>query len=138
MVDTNTLLRFWLLSAASITSLLGTNINGSIYCGDIPDTFDPTLGLAIEISGAGGSSHPEINTITDDRKMVRIWAGANEFLKARVLYNAVNSLIHTATNVDLQTKGYMMRCIEVTSGMDITDPDSGWATVVAFYKLMAR
>lgn len=138
MVDTNSLLRDWLLSLPSVTSLLGTNANGSVYCGDLPEHFDPSLGPGIQIFTAGGTPHPEITALVDDRKQIKVWADVEQYQLARQVYGAIRDQIHGASGVDRAAKGYVVRCIEVTSGQDITDPDNGWATVVSFYQLMAR
>jgi hypothetical protein len=138
MIDTNLLLRDWLLSSSSITSLLGTNANGSIYCGDLPEKVDPSLGAVIQIQGVGGTPHTEVLPMADDRKQIRIWANVGQYKLARQIYGAVRDLIHGGQNVDFGADGHVIRCIEVTSGQDVTDPDTGWATVLAFYQLMAR
>lgn len=138
MVDTNTLLREWLLSSSSITSLLGTNAAGSIYCGDLPEGVDPALGAAIQIQTAGGTPHNEVLPMLDDRKQIRIWANVGQYKLARQIYGAVRDLIHGGQSVDFGADGHVIRCIEVTSGQDVTDPDTGWATVLAFFQLMAR
>jgi hypothetical protein len=139
-VDTSLLLRTWLLTLQPVTTLIGNgNINGGIYCGDLPESFQPINGPCVQIMHSGGSAHPEIKLLADDKKMIRVWAGANEYLKAHQLYSCVYDGIHTATNLDFGANvGYMMRCLEVIAGQDVTDPDTGWATVVAFYNLMAR
>lgn len=139
MVDTHDLVRTWLLSINAITTLIGSdNINGGIYCGDLPENFNPANGMAIQISAAGGSQHPEIKVLNDDKKMIRIWAQANDYLNAHKLYALVSDTMHGATNLDFSAKGYMMRCQEIIAGQDVTDPDTGWATVVSFYNVMAR
>jgi hypothetical protein len=140
MVDTNVLIRKWILSAASITSLLGTNANGSVYCGDLPEGFDPALGPAIQIVCSGGPvPHSEILSIVDERMQIRVWAGIEQYQLARQIYGAVRDLIHGATGITpAGQNGTVIRCLEVVPGQNITDPDTGWATVLAFYQLMAR
>lgn len=138
-VDTHLLLRNWLLTIPSITAMTGdVNVNEGIYCGDLPDSFTPTNGLGIQILASGGSAHPEILTVDDDKKLIRVWAGKNEYLKAHQLYTLIRSALHAATNLDFGASGYVMRCLEIIAAQDVTDPDTGWATVVSFYNLMAR
>ena len=138
-VDTHLLVRNWLLSVSQITAMVGTgNINNGIYCGDLPESFTPSSGLGIQILASGGSSHPEILTVDDDKKMIRVWAGKNEYLKAHQLYTLIKSALHGATNLDFSASGYVMRCLEIIAAQDVTDPETGWATVVSFYNLMAR
>jgi len=139
MVDTNALVRAWLLSINAITTLLGTdNVNGGIYCGDLPESFTPANSPAIQILSSGGSQHPEITVINDDKKMIRVWANVNDYLTAHKLDALISSTMHGATNLDFSALGYVMRCQEIIAAQDVTDPDTGWATVVSFYNVMAR
>ena len=138
MVDSNKLLRTWLLSVTAVTSLLGTNTGNSIYAGDLPENFDPSLGPAIQIQGDGGIPHTEILPLVDDRMKVRVWADKGKYLLARQVYGAMRDALHGAVNLDFAANGHVVRCIEVTSGQDVTDPDTGWVTVLAFYQLLAR
>jgi len=74
VVDANLLVREFLLSQSEVTALLGTNLNGSIYCGyDLPEHFDPTLGPAIQVYRIGGHTHTEIKALVDARMNVRVW-----------------------------------------------------------------
>ena len=138
MVDANVLVREWLLAQTSVTSLIGTgNINGGVYCGDVPEHFDPTLGPCIQIQRQGGSSHSEIPAVIDARMHIRVWAGVEQYLSASQLYSAVRDVMHGAEMVQL-ADGFVIRCIETVPGQDVTDPDTGWATVFGFFQLMAR
>jgi hypothetical protein len=140
VVDTGVLVRNWLLGQSVITSLLGTNAGSSVYAApDLPKNFDPSLGPGIQVHVTGGPpAHPEILTIVDHRIQVRVWAGVDEYDAARNVYSLVRDLMHGACGVDLGANGFVIRCLEVTPGQDITDPDTGWATVLGFYQLMAR
>lgn len=140
MIDTNVALRQWLLTFTSITSLLGTNANNSIYGGDLPEHFDPALGAGIQIFTAGGSSDSEIVVLVRERKQIRVWAGTEQYDVARAIYGAIHDAIHGQSMVVLgaPANGTIVTCNEVSSGQDITDPDTGWATVVAFYEIRAH
>jgi hypothetical protein len=139
-VDTGILVRAWLLGQSSITSLLGTNQGGSIYAApDLPKNFDPSLGAGIQIFTAGGPPpHSEIPTIVDEKIQVKIWANVEQYTLAKTVYLAVQTVMRGACGVDLNPNGFVIRCLELTPGQEITDPDTGWATVLAFYLLMAR
>lgn len=140
MMDTNILLRKWILANASVTVLLGVppNAGGGVYVGDLVKGFDPVnIGPGITITNVGGVTDPEM-PIFDDRKQVRIWAGVEQGMLARQVYSAVRSLIHGKTNIAIPNTGYIMRCLEAVAGQDVTDPDTGWATVLGFFQLMAR
>ena len=93
MVDANLLVREFLLSQSEVTALLGTNLNGSIYCGyDLPEHFDPTLGPAIQVYRIGGHTHTEIKALVDARMNVRVWAGPEQALLASEVYGAINDV----------------------------------------------
>src|ERR1035438_2340190 len=95
MVDANLLLREYLLAQSTVTALLGTNTNGSIYCGyDLPEHFNPTLGPAIQIYRSGGHSHTEITPLIDARMMVRVWADVEKAYVASQVYGAINDVLH--------------------------------------------
>lgn len=136
-MDSNVLLRKWILSKPSITALLGTNVGGSVYIGDLVKGYNPDLGLAVQIINVGGQTEPE-TFISNDRKQVRVWGGVEKGLDCKQLYLEIRKQIHGATNVAVPGAGYVMSCLEAVSGQDITDPDTGWATVLGFFQLMAR
>jgi hypothetical protein len=139
MADSNVVLRKWLLSEATVISLLGTNKNGSVYAPNLIEGFDPKLGPAIQVSVVGGNSHPEIVTVDDDLMQVRIWADVEAYQQARQLYIAVKRVLHGASGIEVPGAGaFIMRCQETLSGQDITDPETGWATVLARFQLMFR
>ena len=138
MADSNKILRQYLLQSSDLTTLLGTaNAFGGVYVGDLPEHFDPKRGPCVQITGAGGRPNPEIPPLSDDRKQVRVWADVEQYQLARQVYAAVAAQINGKDNVKLSS-GYLMRSIAVTAGQDVTDPETGWATVIAFYQVMVR
>src|ERR1700739_4185302 len=123
MIDANLLVREYLLAQSSVTALLGTNANGSIYCGyDLPEHFDPTLGPAIQIFRMGGSSHPEILPLADARVHIRVWAAVEKALLASQVYGAVADVLHGLTKATV-TDGTIVRAIEENGPLEMTDPD---------------
>lgn len=140
MIDTNIALRQWLLTFPAVTSLLGSNANNSIYAGDLPEHYDPANGPAIQIFTSGGASDSEVTVLVRERKHVRVWAGTEQYDVARAVYGAIRDSIHGQSNIVLgaPANGTIVTCNEVTSGQDVTDPDLGWATVVAFYEIRAH
>jgi hypothetical protein len=138
VVDANLLVREFLLSQTAVTSLLGTNANGSIYCGyDLPEHFDPELGPAIQVFRVGGSSHTEITQLVDARVQVRVWADVEKPLLASEVYGAINDVLHGLCQATLAA-GTIIRALEVTAPQEMTDPDTAWVAVYAFYEVMAR
>lgn len=138
MVDVNLLVRSFLLTQSPVISLLGTNQNGSIYCGfDLPEHFDPDLGPAIQIFRSGGQSHPEILPLVNARLEIKVWAAVERALLAAQVYGAMQDVLHGLTNKVLDD-GEILSALEVTGPQEWTDPDSGWVTVNSFYAVMAR
>lgn len=138
MVDVAILVREHLLNQAAVTSLLGANLNDSIYAAsDLPEHFDPSLGLAIQVFRSGGTSHTEITEIVNARVQLRIWAGQEQYLQAAELYGACHDALHGATGVTLPD-GTILSALETTGPQEMTDPDSSWATINSFYAVMAR
>lgn len=138
MVDANLLVREYLLSQPEVTSLLGTNANGSIYCGyDLPEHFDPRLGPAIQIYRSGGYSPSEITVLVKARVQVRVWADVEKFALAAKVYAAINDVLHGATQQTV-ADGTIISAEESMAPQEFTDPDTAWVAVFAFYSILAR
>lgn len=139
MVDVNLLLRNYLLSQASVTNLLGTNLNGSIYAlSNLPAYFNPVLGPAIQLFRSGGKGHEEIVSMVEARMQIRTWADkgdGNKKVAAR-LYGSIFDVLHGATRLVLP-EGTILSALEVTGPQEMTDPDTGWVAVNSFYTVMA-
>lgn len=136
MVDANLLVRQFLLAQPAVTSLLGANANSSIYCSyDLPEHFDPSLGPAIQIFRLGGHTHEEIKPLVEARVHVRVWADCEQELLASMVYAAINDTLHGACNVGLPS-GTIVNALEVTGPLEITDPETGWVGVYAFYSVL--
>lgn len=141
MVDSGKAIRELLIASSSVTSLLQTdqNSNAAIYVGnDFPEHFDPKNGPAILISRRGGHAHPEIPTLSDSRVQVKVAAGVEKYLLAFQVYQAVYSVLHGLTQTGLDSGNTLInRIIETTAPQEMTDPDTGWCYVSAFYQVLA-
>jgi hypothetical protein len=138
VVDAALLLREYLLGQSSVTALLGTNANGSIYCSyDLPEHFDPTLGPAIQIFRAGGHSHEEITVLLDARVQIRVWTDVEKYSLASAVYGAIHDVLHGACGLTV-TDGTIVRALEADGPLEMTDAGTGWVTMYAFYTVMAR
>jgi hypothetical protein len=138
LVDVAVLLREHLLNQAEVTTLLGANLNGSIYCSaDLPEHFDPKLGPAIQIVRSGGTSHGEITVLVNARVQVRVWADVEKYQLASDVYGAINDTLHGVTGVAL-ADGVILSALEATGPQEMTDPETGWVAVNSFYAVMAR
>jgi hypothetical protein len=138
VVDASVIVRDYLLGCPGVTALLGTNANGSIYCAyDLPEHFDPKLGPAIQIFRAGGHSHDEITVLVDARLQIRAWADVERYSAAAALYGAINDVLHGVCGV-ATADGTIVRALEVDGPIEMTDPQTGWVSMYAFYTVMAR
>lgn len=141
MVDTGVMLRAWLLQQGAITELIGTgNAAQGIYAmPDLPENFDPANGPGLQLHTLGGPKpHTELITIVDEKIQLRAWADKKQYTLARQLYGLARDVMHGACGVDLTPNGFIIRCIEILPGQDISDPDIGWASVIAQFQVMAR
>jgi len=138
MVDVPVLLREYLLSQLSVTALLGTNLNGSIYAGsDLPEKFNPALGPGIQIFRAGGLNNAEIPQLIHSRVQIKIIADDEQYQVASDLYGAAFDALQGATNLRL-SDGTILSAEEVTGPAEMTDPATNWVSVYGFFAVMAR
>lgn len=138
MVDVNLLLRKYLLSQVSVTGLLGTNSNGSIYSSaDVPEKVDPIKGPFIQIFRSGGSAHEEVLPLVTARMQIRAWANVGQKKIASDVYSSIFDVLHGATGL-VFPEGVIMSALEVTGPQEMTDPDTRWVAVNSFYSVMAR
>jgi hypothetical protein len=137
VVDVAVLVREYLLAQAAVTDLLGTNKNNSIYAAyDLPEGFDPKRGAAIQLFRAGGKSHPEILSLVNARLEVRTWADVEDYVLASQLYSAIHDVLHGLTNATV-ADGTIKSALEVTAPQEMTDPETGWVNMFAFYSVLA-
>ncbi len=138
MVDANVIVGEFLATQTPVTSLLGTNLGGSIYYGySLPEHFDPTLGPVIQMFRVGGHSHPEIRVLVDARICIRVWAAVEDAEVAADLYSAIHDALHGLCDTTV-TDGTIVRAKEVSGPLEMTDPDTGWVAEYAFYQVMLR
>jgi hypothetical protein len=128
MIDANALLRRWISEGLNTQRVSATVLPQ--YEAATDDGFNPQSGPWIVISTRGGLAHPEAPIITPSLT-VRVWAGFNQFDVARARYLEVFDLIHQQTSVDFGDDGYVISCSEEVQGQDVTDPETGYATVIA-------
>ena len=138
MVDANAIVGDYLSGQSTVTSLLGTNLGGSIYYGTaLPEHYDPGLGPAIQLFRVGGHSHEEITVLADARLCVRVWVAVEDAVLAAQLYGAIHDVLHGLCGYVL-TDGTIVRALEVTGPFEMVDPDTGWVAEYAFYQVMVR
>jgi len=130
MSDPVKIVRGLLLANSGVTSL----VVGNIFGGVLPEKFDPTNVGGITISVKGGTSHSEL-PLQYPSVQVTCWAGVNQFVQARQLYSSVFAALHGLNDIDFGDDGRLISCVEEAVGQDVTDPDSGWATVINAFAL---
>jgi hypothetical protein len=139
MIDTNALLRKWLLTSDDLVALLlDRDSTKSIYAGDLPEKVDPKDGPAVVISTRPGKMHKEIPVLITPNFQIRVWAAPMKYKLARQVYGVISDLIHGANNIDLAPDGYVLMGQANGTGQDVDDPDSGDATVIGFFDVMMR
>lgn len=125
------------LDDAANTVLDALDDEARVYGVALPPQFDIADGNAIVVSVKGGMAHAEIDGLCTYHMQVRVWAGERAFKEARTLYGVVQAWLHGKTKIVL-TSGTIVSCLEVAAGQDVTDPDTGWATVVSVFELLIR
>jgi hypothetical protein len=135
-----------LMDQAGVTALIGvdpTTGNPAIYGGQLPEHYNPEPptsaeptgdGPAITIVVKGGLTHSEM-PLQEVDVQVTTWAGINSNVTARSVYVQVLFALHDLTNI-VNNGGYVKRIIATVPGIDVVDPDTGWATCVAAFNVM--
>ena len=139
MTDAVKLVRKALLADTGVAALVGTNVFG----GSLPEHYDPssvvgtsttTDGPAVVLTVRGGTVDPEM-PLQYISVQAHCWAGVNDFVTARKVYNAVLDALHGFAQ-DYGTDGRIMSCLAETIGSDMVDPEAGWTAVVGAFKLI--
>lgn len=134
MIDAVKLVRAWLLSIPSVAA-----ISTNFFAPDLPPNYDPTDtadGLAATLLVKGGVGHGEIISVDDVDVQVKTWAGTNAGQEARSLYIAIKNAIHGKNMVVVVgIDAVILNCSEMSTGIDMTDPDAGWAIVMGAFHL---
>jgi hypothetical protein len=147
--DANLLVRTWLLTpflaidgegvTNPVLDLIGPD---RVWAGALPEGFDPGAGPGITVvrggSGmtSGGRPNPEIPDLVSAHVQIRVWAELNEFQVANTIYLAIREWMHARNNIVFEDIGYLMQSVEVVEGMDVRDPETGFATVICFFDLL--
>lgn len=109
----------------------------NFFGGILPQNYDPTGNPTAVITVKAGTTHPEMPT----QRFVlqcRIWAGVNEFVAARVASYYAFKAAHGIVNKNYGQFGTIITCIEASPGQETVDSDSGWATLISTFELLAR
>jgi hypothetical protein len=133
MLDIHACLRQILLGNSTIATLSG----GIVAWPDLPAGFDAKLGhKAVTFFARGGPWNPELAAVAEPSFQVKTWA-----LKppdAMQLFAAVHDLLDQADGISGTPNGFIVSGFAEGPPMPMMDPDTGWATVVGFFRLTMR
>lgn len=144
MIDSNLTLVTYLMQSAAIVALVANKSRtvvtqeSLIFCGKLPQGYKPEVnGRAITFMNRGGAADPELPIIRPSVQ-IECWAPALDSQGARELYRAVFDQLHQKNNIDLGDIGYILAITEEVQGQDLDDPDTQWASVLSYYRLILR
>lgn len=133
MIDTNAVVRAYLLTVAGITALVGDRV----YMGRADEN---TTLPNISFFTRGGSSTPYIPPIPTPSKQFDCWAA--DPITARQVYRALYDALQGIQNVPVviaPTTYYILSAREEVEGQDLMDVDiPGRYRVLTFFEIMVR
>lgn len=126
--------------AGGIVSLVGQNIFGGLlpehYNPEVASTAEPAgNGPAITMIVKGGITHPEMPLQEVDVQLT-IWAGINQNLNARAIYERCFQVLHGLTGQSLGAAGMVARILATQPAQDLVDNDTGWVMLIAPFNVM--
>lgn len=139
MIDPNLAILTWLQTSSDLAALVGSNIFSPV----LPEGFNAMASSspdanqrAVVVRKRGGMSQPEIPVVIDPSFAIECWA--LEAPDATAIYGVIRDLMHGATSVDLGAAGFVITSQEEVPGQDVTDPETHWAMVFAYYHVKMR
>lgn len=143
LVDTNRLIRTYLLTPSAITNPLITLIGARLYCPRLPE--NATL-PAISFFTRGGVANAERPEAFSPSIQFDCWAEdsatATGTENAREIYRALYDALHSMGNAGITIGGttyYITKAREEVQGQDLVDTDiPGYFRVMTFYSVTVR
>lgn len=141
LVDTNVLVRTYLLTSSVLTDPLIALIGGvaapRLYCPRLPEGATlPAIGFFTR----GGSANPDVTDIVSPSVQFDCWA--NNLIDARKVYRALYDALQGLGNAAITIDGtiyYITKAKEEVQGQDLVDIDiPGYFRVVTFYSITVR
>ena len=131
--DVNSILRAYLVSQASLTSIVDTRI----YCPRLPENCElPAISYFVR----GGASTPYIPPIVTPSFQIDCWA--DNPIDARNVYRKLYEVLHGIQNIDVVLGGTTYRILsarEEVQGQDLQDEEiPGYFRVISFWEVMIR
>jgi hypothetical protein len=130
MLDIHACLRQILLGNSTISSLTG----GKVVWPDLPAGFDAKLGhKALTFFVRGGPINPELSAVVEPSIQVKAWA--LKPVDAMAIFSAAFDLLDGALDVG-NSSGTILSAYAEQPGQPMMDPDTGWAVVLGYFKLI--
>ena len=137
LVDTNRLIRTYLLTASVLNNPLIALIGSRLYCPRLPE--NATL-PAISFFTRGGKADAEVPNIFSPSVQFDCWD--DNPIDARKVYRALYDALQGLDNADVTIDGttyYITKAREEVHGQDLVDVDiPGYFRVVTFYSITIR
>lgn len=140
LVDTNRLIRDYLLIPSALTNPLIALIGGAtprLYCPRLPEN---ALLPAISYFTRGGLSNAEVPNVFSPSVQFDCWA--ESLIDAREVYRALYDALHGLGNVGITIAGttyYITKAREEVQGQDFQDVDiPRYFRVLTFYSITIR
>ena len=139
LVDTNVLIRTYLLTSCELTDPLIALIGGvspRLYCPRLPEN---AILPAISFFARGGSADAEVPSIFSPSVQFDCWADNLEDARKvyRALYDALAGLDSVGVTIDTMLY-YIMKAREEVQGQDLVDEIPGYFRVLTFYSITIR
>jgi len=136
LVDSNRLIRTYLLTSCTLTDPLIALIGDKIFCPRLPEG---TTLPAISFFTRGGSADPDVPKYTLPSVQFDCWADNPQEAREvyRALYDALGGLVSVPVTLDL-IEYYIMKAREEVHGQDLVDEIPGYFRVMSFYSITIR
>lgn len=137
--DTNKIVRDYLITCGTLTTLIGGVAAPRIYCPRLPEN---AILPAISFFTRGGTSTPYIPGIPSPSVQFDCWAESSATesgnIIARRVYRALYDVLQGIQNVTVGSY-QIMSAIEEVQGMDLVDVDiPGYFRTLCFFSIMIR
>lgn len=137
LVDTNRLIRTYLLTSSATNDPLIALIGSRLYCPRLPEN---AILPAISFFTRGGRADPEVPNIFSPSIQFDCWA--DKLIDAREVYRALYDALQGLGNAAITIDGtiyYITKAREEVQGQDLQDVDiPNYFRVLTFYSITVR
>src|SRR5678816_28093 len=129
MADAALTVKSYLIQDATLMAMLGTL---GVKSGELSEKFNPAFKPVITVALHTGKVHSEVSAIAFEVMRVRVWAGKNQYQLAWNVYAQVQRLLAGTNMINVAPYGFITSSTEA-SHTPITEPESGWATILGIF-----